>query len=595
MTSGAVSRGPVGGRLGRGMSIDALRMGSSAGAGLDRQDRAQLSSLYGVFVLSSLMFDGRGPDAILELAANAVPSLAQCNTDAVYRVLDGTLTDSRDPERRLDGALDTVVAASLGMDQEISLADADWRYAITLRAVHGILGVFVIRGQEAVSPDELFLVKVLAQQTAAAVRSSDLIEQERHQRVLLSDLTEERKRTIRRLSRSVAELERHKLIHEALTAVSGSGAGEAGIAEALNRLTSMTVAVEDVFGNLRAWSGSPAPSNYRPIGGSNREDVLRQAAANGKPEREGERLFCIIRPRTDILGVLVLHGPERAVDRLHIFALEHAATVLALELAHQRALAEAEVRLRRDLVEDLLAGTDDESAYSRAEALGHNLRSPHTVTVLEWKQPVKIELVAKAARHWASGAGLHALTAHRPTMAILLTDDVPQPIALHRAMCAALGNDSGSIGIGAAATMPSELPRSLSEALRALQVQKASISPHGSRRFDDLGVYRIFDPDDRRPEVRGFVSEWLGPLLAYDHNKGAELVKTLARYLDSGGNYDQAAHALCIHRSTLRYRLGRIREITGRDLQDVDARLNLHLATRVIDVIGTDSTGSEHH
>jgi DNA-binding PucR family transcriptional regulator len=80
--------------------------------------------------------------------------------------------------------------------------------------------------------------------------------------------------------------------------------------------------------------------------------------------------------------------------------------------------------------------------------------------------------------------------------------------------------------------------------------------------------------------------EWLGPLLTYDREKNADLVTTLTHYLDCGGNYDDAAQSLTIHRSTLRYRLGRIRDISGRDLQDVEDRLNLHLATRIVRVTG---------
>lgn len=64
-------------------------------------------------------------------------------------------------------------------------------------------------------------------------------------------------------------------------------------------------------------------------------------------------------------------------------------------------------------------------------------------------------------------------------------------------------------------------------------------------------------------------------------------METLTHYLDCGGNYDAAAESLTIHRSTLRYRLGRIRDISGRDLQDVEDRLNLHLATRIIRITGT--------
>ena len=54
-------------------------------------------------------------------------------------------------------------------------------------------------------------------------------------------------------------------------------------------------------------------------------------------------------------------------------ALEHGATVLAVELARLRGLADTELRVRRELVHDLLTGTDDESAYLRAEALGYDL------------------------------------------------------------------------------------------------------------------------------------------------------------------------------------------------------------------------------
>lgn len=47
------------------------------------------------------------------------------------------------------------------------------------------------------------------------------------------------------------------------------------------------------------------------------------------------------------------------------------------------------------------------------------------------------------------------------------------------------------------------------------------MAPHGTRRFADLDVYRILDPGDARPEVRGFVLKWLGTLLTYDHKNEA--------------------------------------------------------------------------
>ena len=77
-----------------------------------------------------------------------------------------------------------------------------------------------------------------------------------------------------------------------------------------------------------------------------------------------------------------------------------------------------------------------------------------------------------------------------------------------------------------------------------------------------------------------FVREWLGSLLDYDARRKAELVHTLTQYLEHGGNYDATAAELSVHKSTLKYRLQRIRDLTGLELNDPDVHFNLQLATR---------------
>ncbi len=556
---------------------------------VDRRD--ELSGVYGVVVLCSTLFDGRPSDEVLNTAARAVQSLSTCCAEAAYRVVDGSLVDAHDPDRRLDGRIDCAVATTIDTDHEIELPDSTWRYAITLRTMRTVAGVLVVRAEKPASALELVSLKVLAQQAAVAMENADLLDRERRQRLQLRDLGDEHAKTNRRLSSRVTALERRLRVHEAMTAVSAAGTGADGIANALHGLTSLPVSIEDKFGNLRAWSPAPAPATYRAVDGRSRDEVLHGADAGGH-SRHGDRVFSVIRPKSELLGVVVLHDPDRRADQVDEFALEHAAAVLAVELTHQRSLAETELRLRRNLVDDLLAGTDDESAHSRGEALGVDLRTPRRVTILQWTPEVDAELVARAATRWATAAGLHPLSARRASETILLTEDLPEPPALHHAVSAAVGNGRGWIAVGSLATSPSALPRSFAEARRTLRMQKASAGQYGSRRFDDLGVCRILDPGDNGPAVRGFLSEWLGPLMAYDRERNTDLVYTLARYLDSGGNYDLTARVLNIHRSTLRYRLGRIRDISGRDLQDVNSRLNLHLATRVYDMIGTVDTGT---
>jgi DNA-binding PucR family transcriptional regulator len=116
-------------------------------------------------------------------------------------------------------------------------------------------------------------------------------------------------------------------------------------------------------------------------------------------------------------------------------------------------------------------------------------------------------------------------------------------------------------------------------------------SPSGVTVFEDLGIYRILD-NGRGDEIERYVREWLGSLIDYDRTHHADLTSTLSQYLECGGNYADTASALVIHRSTLRYRLQRIRDITGFDLGDVNNRLNLHVAARAWHVLGaTESRG----
>ncbi|WP_406177488.1 PucR family transcriptional regulator [Streptomyces sp. NBC_00996] len=123
-------------------------------------------------------------------------------------------------------------------------------------------------------------------------------------------------------------------------------------------------------------------------------------------------------------------------------------------------------------------------------------------------------------------------------------------------------------------------------AVRSLSVRRQSEPPYGTTVYEELGLYRILARGNDSKDVDIFVREWLGPLLNYDEAHRTDLVRTLAQYFDHGGNHDETAHALAVHRSTLRYRLQRIREVSGRRLDDVDTRFHLQVATRIWKVSG---------
>jgi sugar diacid utilization regulator len=345
----------------------------------------------------------------------------------------------------------------------------------------------------------------------------------------------------------------------------------------------MPVVVEDRFGNVRARVGAvPERPSSNHAASRSRDEVMDNARSSDRPLRDRDRVIALAHPRYDVLGVLAVIDPERRVGEYELMVLEEGAAVLGLELNHVRALAETELRLRRDLVDDLLSGTDDESALARASALGYDLATPQHVVVVSGGA-VRGQALEQAVER-AVATVLHA----RPLLAggrDEMTAIVPRPAGdpqwhdLYSAVAQRLHPAQCSIGVGGAATEPSALRRSYDQARWALRMRQSHQARAGITPYDELGVYRLLACGEGA-ETRRYIRDWLGELIDYDRSNRSDLVETLRQYYEHGGNYDATARALVIHRSTLRYRLRRIRDLSGYDLNAVDNKLNLHLATR---------------
>jgi purine catabolism regulator len=135
-----------------------------------------------------------------------------------------------------------------------------------------------------------------------------------------------------------------------------------------------------------------------------------------------------------------------------------------------------------------------------------------------------------------------------------------------------------SMGAGRVRGGPTGIRQSHQEARQALTMGRRLHGPGRLTRFDDLGVYRLLFAAQGLPELRAFHDEALGPLVAYDRDHGAELIRTLEAFFAARCGPKEAAALLGVHRNTVLYRLDRVRELTGLDLDDADVRLRLHLA-----------------
>ncbi|WP_064457236.1 helix-turn-helix domain-containing protein [Streptomyces hygroscopicus] len=535
-------------------------------------------------------FDGVGGQdeaEILRSAMAQVSAVGAGRAEAGYLRLGDALVRCPHDGARATEALDAQVRELAGRDGPVRFPRRAWGWAFGLREPggaeqpDGLRGALVVSHRDRPGEDERLLLGMLVRQTAAALATAAAHRREHVQAVELRRARDEREAIRRRLDSSLTDLGQLREVHDALARSAAHGDGEDGIVRTLHRITGLAAAAEDRFGNLRAWAGPGRPDPYPKPDPAHHEELLREAARRPRPVRVRDRLLAVADPRGEVLGALFLLDPEGRADERAVRALDHAATSLGLELAHLRDLAEVELRLRRELVDDLLAGADDSSAYARSEAVGHDLHGPHHVIAVRWTDRPADEVFLKSVSRAATGLGLRILPALRSDTAVLVAQGAPGERSLHSALSRELGTDSGAIGVGGCCDTPHEVPRSYQEALRALEVRRRAHRAYGMTFFDDLGLYRILRTGNDHREVERFVREWLGPLMDYDAVHRTDLVETLTQYFDRGGNYSETAAALVIHRSTLRYRLQRIREISGSDLADVDSRLNLQVATRI--------------
>jgi sugar diacid utilization regulator len=538
-------------------------------------EKSQLTSLRALLVLSVLVTDSADDDQIMRLATAAASSLGRWRI-AGFAVGDSWRGDGDDGAAALPAQLGSQLRALPETGGPVILAEAGgWAWAYPMRSIAGALGHMIACADEEPPAEEQFLAQVVAQQTGVAVSNAQLHARERAAALELA-------RANATLENTAASLRRGMQIHERLTRVATAAEGAAGIAAALHDLTGLPVAVEDRYGNLTAWGGPGRPDPYPKAPGYDREQLLRRLMIETRPVRDRDRLLALASPRPGVLGVLALIDPGHRAASTEVMALEHGATVLAVELARLRGLADTEFRVRRELVQDLLAGTDDESSYRRAEALGYDLGRPHRVVVVEAAQrSVAHDDVLHATRRALRAQQVTALLgALAGTVVIVAPDGYADWEGLRQATMAQLGGGHCRVGVGEAYPRPSQLTRSLREAQLALRLQKASSPAERTSVFADLDVLRMLASVEDLGDVERFARKWLGALADYDERKHTELLNTLVQYLQHGGSYEAASRALSVHRSTLKYRLQRIRELTGLDMTEPETHFNLELAAR---------------
>ncbi len=357
-------------------------------------------------------------------------------------------------------------------------------------------------------------------------------------------------------------------LQEALTTAVATGQGVSGIATVLQAAVGGTVVIDDGL-----------HTRIAGVGGSGLEDTdLPDARPPGAPRHAvafsvDGWLLVEACPGGELLGTIGLLGAGPDVTDWPAAALAQGAMVLAAEMYRLHSVAANELRVWGDLASELLDDPDTDRSRSHATALGHSIDRPHRALVAEMAGPGPPPSLAAVQRLLRSvGADGTLATARDAAVVVFVAEEIDWDDLARR--LSGTRRPPLRLGVGEYHD-PDALAQSVTEAVLALRLSGATIS-----RFEDLGISRFLATDADESRLRAFVDDWLASLAEYDAAHDADLVHTLGEWLRDQRSVRATADRLHIHPSTLKYRLARIHDVSGRDLHDPEVRFNLDLACR---------------
>ncbi|MBC2640743.1 helix-turn-helix domain-containing protein [Rhodococcus wratislaviensis] len=374
----------------------------------------------------------------------------------------------------------------------------------------------------------------------------------------------------------------------ALAASLTRGAGAIGVLEILSKEYDLPLLVVDRAGSCLASLGDAADDVS--------DDQMRLAGrALGQHPPPLEVSLSGVGPAAVYLvegavgtvdAALLCLKPLAELEQNERAALDQAARFLSLEVAKKQALHAIESRFSGEVLEMILSGPARAAELpDRLRAFGIDPTGPLAILTIAVgaaaTPPVgateEIEqLFSNRGTPVIVAAGSNDIVTIFPWTSTGALADLAESLADTLTLRFAL--DRTVVGIGELARSASGLRDSLVRSREACHVLRRR--SHGPRAatFADVGTHRMLLGLHDRTILRRFADDVLGPLRTVDARNGSELERTLRVFLRNDCHWSATATDLYVHVNTLRNRVARITELTGRDVNRIEDAVDLYLA-----------------
>ncbi|MET7295004.1 GAF domain-containing protein [Streptomyces griseoloalbus] len=441
---------------------------------------------------------------------------------------------------------------------------------VPLMLGHHVIGVLFAADRRArvFEREQIALLGSFAALAAAAIDTANLLAETRS---ALAGL--ERANEI--IQDRSAVIERASDVHDRLAELVLRGGGVHDVAAAVSQVLDGTVQFTET-------TAAPA-------------QALESSRAEGHAVRHRDDWIAAVAAGDELLGALVLRG-HPGLDPVDQRTLERAAMVTSLLLLARRSAAEAEQRVRGELLDDLLDARDRDPRLlrERAARLHADLDATHVVLTARLEGgTVDADQEADARRRlWAAASHLAAtrqgLAAARDGGTVLLLPLASGDTAtdLARRTARHLGTAVHEpVTVGASAPVehltarPDTVAAAYAEARRCLDALRLLGRCGDGSAAEDFGFLGLLLAGER--DIAGFVDRTIGQVVAYDERRGTELLRTLDAYFSCGMSPARTKDELHVHVNTVAQRLERVGRLLGDDWQSPARALEIQLALRL--------------
>ncbi len=287
-------------------------------------------------------------------------------------------------------------------------------------------------------------------------------------------------------------------------------------------------------------------------------------------------------------GWLVVLSERGELGEFERLLTRQASIVVGLELMRERVVNETERRLAGDLLADALSGRlDPEELGGRLKPFGIETEAAVLVFSLDDPPAVEPALETHLARAGVPALVATASTASGSLLCAVIATGADDPVAIAREARVALIATYPGVRAAASRSVPvASLRRAFHEARCALEA--TSLQNGGGpdvASHQDLGAFTLLLALQDDEALRLYSEGLLEPIGRNEGEYGGELLRSLEAFIENNGNWERAARQLYCHRHTLRYRIRKIEELTGRDLSRATDRIELWLALRARELV----------